>query len=84
MTEDPTRQGGLGREPGEGAPDQAPDLAGGAPSAADSLPPPGFYCNLEGAGLRWWNGQRWTEHRTASSEVSPATPAGLPDRKSVV
>jgi hypothetical protein len=41
--------------PGFGAPYQG---YAADPAAA----PPGWYADPQGAGLRWWDGQRWTEH----------------------
>lgn len=48
------------------------------------LPPPGWYPDPAGAGLRWWDGERWTEQvggppPTAESQPPPgAAPAATP------
>lgn len=36
------------------------------PSRQPRLPPPGWYEDPDGRGGRWWDGQRWTEHRRRS------------------
>jgi hypothetical protein len=33
--------------------------------------PANWYPDPEGSGLRWWDGQQWTEHRHPSSPVGP-------------
>lgn len=38
------------------------------------IPPAGWYADPEGAGLRWWDGQRWTEH-LSSHRAAPAETA---------
>ncbi len=39
-----------------------------------SYPPPGWYENPQGNGLRYWDGGRWTEHVQArDSAVQPST-----------
>jgi hypothetical protein len=48
------------------------------------LPPPGWYPDPAGAGLRWWDGERWTEQvggppPTAASQPPPGVaPAASP------
>jgi len=39
-------------------------------------PPPGWYPDPTGPGLRWWDGYRWTEH--AQAATPPAAPAAPP------
>jgi hypothetical protein len=38
------------------------------------LPPPGWYQDPSGPGLRWWDGTRWTEHHQAAVPLLPAPP----------
>lgn len=35
--------------------------AAGPPGAVAELPPPGWYEDPQGTGLRWWDGSQWTE-----------------------
>ncbi len=37
---------------------------GGSGPTSGSPPPPGWYSEPQGAGLRWWDGARWTAHRS--------------------
>src|SRR3954447_9515828 len=34
-------------------------------------PPPGWYQDPTGPGLRWWDGARWTEHQQSAAPVPP-------------
>lgn len=40
------------------------------------IPPAGWYEDPEADGLRWWDGERWTEHRRLSS-APPKPPAQI-------
>lgn len=37
-------------------------------SETESAPAPGWYADPEGTGTRWWDGERWTEHRREDGE----------------
>jgi hypothetical protein len=39
------------------------------------LPPAGWYPDPEGSTLRWWDGERWTDHR---QPTEPSAPVGSP------
>ncbi len=39
-------------------------------------PQPGWYQDPTGPGLRWWDGNRWTEHQQAAVPLPP--PPALP------
>lgn len=41
----------------------APEPATPAPSQPSALPPAGWYADPEADGLRYWDGQAWTDHR---------------------
>jgi hypothetical protein len=46
----------------------------GPPSPTPRLrspPPPGWYSDGSGEGLRWWNGREWTEHRNGPAPTQP-------------
>jgi hypothetical protein len=45
-----------------------------SPDPPQQLPPPGWHPDPHGAGVRWWDGQRWTEHMAASPEPGPELP----------
>jgi hypothetical protein len=34
-------------------------------------PPPGWYQDPQGPGLRWWDGTRWSEHRQPAVALPP-------------
>lgn len=34
-------------------------------------PPAGWYANPEGSGMRWWDGEKWTEHFQAPPKSQP-------------
>jgi hypothetical protein len=39
-------------------------------------PPPGWYQDPSGPGLRWWDGAQWTEHQQPAVALpQPAAPA---------
>ena len=38
-------------------------LADPQPTSETTLPAPGWYSDTVQPGQRWWDGQRWTEHR---------------------
>jgi len=40
-------------------------------------PPPGWYQDPTGPGLRWWDGVRWTEHHQAAVPLPPPPVAPL-------
>ncbi|MCH9816337.1 MAG: DUF2510 domain-containing protein [Actinomycetia bacterium] len=40
---------------------------------APTLPPPGWYPDPSGAGIRYWNGQNWTDHYNPRGVVAGAT-----------
>jgi hypothetical protein len=40
-------------------------------SSPESAPPPGWYSDGSGEGLRWWNGREWTEHRNGPAPTQP-------------
>ena len=35
------------------------------------MPPPGWYQDPTGPGLRWWDGNRWTEHHQPAVALPP-------------
>jgi hypothetical protein len=35
-------------------------------------PPPGWYQDPRGPGLRWWDGTNWTEHHQPAVALPPA------------
>ena len=43
-------------------------------------PPPGWYQDPSGPGLRWWDGVRWTEHQQYAAPPPPpmAAPGAVP------
>ena len=38
-------------------------------------PPPGWYQDPSGPGLRWWDGTRWTEHEQPAVALPPPPPS---------
>jgi Protein of unknown function (DUF2510) len=40
-------------------------------------PPPGWYPDPTGPGLRWWDGYRWTEHAQAATPPAAPTTAAM-------
>jgi hypothetical protein len=46
--------------------------------SGSSLPPAGWYTDPNGNGLRWWDGERWSEYRQASTKSQP--PPGAPNQ----
>lgn len=38
----------------------------------DNIPPAGWYPTEVPGEQRWWDGQQWTEHRTAKAQPAPA------------
>jgi hypothetical protein len=40
------------------------------------LPAPGWYQDPSGPGLRWWDGNRWTEHHQAPVPLPPPPTVG--------
>lgn len=41
------------------------------------IPPPGWYADPQGHGLRWWDGAVWTDHRQARTPPAPPRRAGM-------
>src|SRR4051794_33894154 len=44
------------------------------PAASQQLPPPGWYADPVGAGLRWWDGSVWTEQVEGRPPVRESEP----------
>lgn len=45
------------------------------PSTPPPQPPPaGWYPDRDGTGLRWWDGERWTEHVSSAQAASESQP----------
>jgi uncharacterized membrane protein YcjF (UPF0283 family) len=51
----------------------------GAPMSSVALPPPGWYPDPSGDGIRWWSGAEWTHH--AAQQSQSAHPASQPVRE---
>lgn len=47
-----------------------------SPSPERAEPPPGWYDSPQGTGLRWWNGQEWTEHHKGPAATQQAPEPG--------
>lgn len=60
----------VGREP-DGRQMPPSELGQALPPAARALPPSGWYPNPQGAGHRYWDGTRWTEHFSGATAHRP-------------